>query len=174
MTVSLVKQYATIHQTQSTQERGGAYQVLACRCLTSPDTASVWRRKLRQTTQSNTNSPRCGWNNAAPATARARGLGNGCLYTRPKSIELVTWQWVSKKIWQTLTRWDPFRGELGVVVYNGELWLYQLKYGARPNLHEMGGDYHELHGSVVAAQHHTDLVHSLSMLSQHRLSSRCQ
>ena len=49
-----------------------------------------------------------------------------------------------------------------------------LKYGARENLHGIGGDYHELHGSIVAAQYHTDLGHSLSMLSQHRLASMCQ
>ena len=60
------------------------------------------------------------------------------------------------------------------VVYNGKLWFYELKYGAGENLYGMGGDYHELHRSIVAAQYHTDLVHSLSMLSQHRLASMCQ
>ena len=57
------------------------------------------------------------------------------------------------------------KGGVKFVVYNRELWLYKLKYGARENLYGMGGDYHELHGSIVAAQYHTDLVHSLSMLS---------
>ena len=60
------------------------------------------------------------------------------------------------------------------VVCNGELWLYKLKYGARANLHGMVGSYSELQGSIVSAQYYTDLIHSLSMLSQHRLPSMCQ
>ena len=60
------------------------------------------------------------------------------------------------------------------MVYNGEILLYKLKYGARANLDGMGGGYHELQESIVGAQYHTDLVHSLSMLSQHRLASICQ
>ena len=69
---------------------------------------------------------------------------------------------------------DAHQSGLTSVVYNKELWLYKLKYGSRENLYGMGGDYHELHGSIVPAQYHTDLVHSLSMLSQDRLASMCQ